>query len=203
MDMRIYCLKCKIKTDTSDITRTKTKNNRNLIRGTCSKCGNKKSVFVSAQNHEPSVEHATVQGTGFSLNNLINSLPVELHQFAEKGEYVPGGSFNDQQKYSFCGPGTRYEQRIREGYKGINELDKMCKFHDQFYNENRDTKERNISDVALARRADEIANNLNYDEAQRRDAKFISEIMKTKAYLGFGLNDKKSKNGKRRTGAKN
>ena len=159
---------------------------------------------MSAQNHEPSVEHATVRGTGFTLKNLINNLPVELHQFAEKGENVPGGSFNDQQKYSFCGPGTRYEQRMREGYKGINELDKMCKLHDQFYNENMDTKERNNSDLVLARRADEIANNLNYDEAQRRDAKFISGIMKTKAYLGFGLNDEKSsKNGKRRPGAKN
>ena len=196
--MRIYCLKCKIKTDTRDITKTRTKNIRNLIRGTCLNCGNKKSVFVSDQNH------STVQGSGFSLNSFINNLPVELHQFAEKGENVPGGSFNDQQKYSFCGPGTRYEQRIREGYKGINELDKMCKLHDQFYNENNDTKERSISDIALARRADEIANNLNYDEAQKRDAKFISGIMKTKAYLGFGLNDKKSsKNGKRRPGAKN
>ena len=46
----------------------------------------------------------------------------------------------------------------REGYQGINELDKMCKLHDQFYNENKDTKDRNISDVALAHRADEIAN---------------------------------------------
>ena len=82
MDMRIYCLKCKIKTDSSDITKTRTKNNRNLIRGTCSKCGNKKSVFVSAQ-------HATVQGTGFSLNNLINNLPVELHQFAEERRTCP------------------------------------------------------------------------------------------------------------------
>ena len=79
MDMRIYCLKCKIKTDSSDITKTRTTNNRNLIRGTCLNCGNKKSVFVSAQNH------ATVQGSGFSLNSFINNLPVELHQFAEKG----------------------------------------------------------------------------------------------------------------------
>ena len=198
MDMRIYCLKCKIETDTSDITKTRTQNNRNLIRGTCLNCGNKKSVFVSAQNP------ATVQGSGFSLNSFINNLSVELHQFAEKGENVPGGSFNDQQKYSFCGPGTRYEQRIREGYKGINELDKMCKLHDQYYIESKDTKERNISDIALARRADEIVNNLNYDEAQRKDAKFISGIMKTKAYLGFGLNDKKSsKNGKRHPGVKN
>ena len=98
----------------------------------------------------------------------------------------PEGSFNDQQKYSFC------EQRIREGYKGTNELDKMCKLHDQFYNENMDTKERNISDLASARRADEIANNINHDEAQRKDVKFISGIMKTKACLGFGLNDKNS-----------
>ena len=28
MDMKIYCLECRIKTDTNDITRTKTKNNR-------------------------------------------------------------------------------------------------------------------------------------------------------------------------------
>ena len=204
MDIKIYCLKCKIKTDTNDITRTKTKNNRNLIRGTCSICGNNKSVFVSSEPHEPSKKHATAVGGGFSLNSLINDLPIELHQFAEKGENVPGGSFNDQQKYSFCGPGTRYEQRIREGYKGINELDKMCKLHDQFYNENKDTKQRNISDIALAHRADEIANNSNFDETQRKDAKFISGIMKTKASFGLGLNDKKSsKNGKRRPGAKN
>ena len=96
---------------------------------------------------------------------------------AEKGEFVPGGSFNMQQKYSFCGPGIRYEQRIREGFKGITELDKMCELHDQFYNENKDTKERNISDVAFVHRADEIANDSNFDDVQRKDARFISSIM--------------------------
>ena len=35
----------------------------------------------------------------------------------------------------------------------------MCKLHDKFYNENTDTKTRNISDIALAHRADEIARN--------------------------------------------
>ena len=139
------------------------------------------------------------------MNNLINNLPIEFHQYAEKGEYVPGGSFNDQQKYSFCGPGTRYDQRVREGYKGINELDKMCKLHDQFYNENKDTKDRNISDVALAHRADEIARDSNFDDVQRKDARFISGIMKTKAHLGFGVktsNNQKSKNSRRRPGIK-
>ena len=65
-------------------------------------------------------------------------------------------------------------------------LDSVCKLHDKFYNENTDTKTRNISDIALAHRADEIANNSGYDDAQRKDAKFISGIMKTKAKFGLG-----------------
>ena len=197
--MIIYCLKCKQKTETMASVEMKSINGRNMIKGTCSVCGTKKSVFVSSKYRE-------FVGKGFDLNNLINNLPIEFHQYAEKGEYVSGGSFNDQQKYSFCGPGTRYEQRIREGYKGINELDKMCKLHDQFYNENKDTEDRNMSDVALAHRADEIARNSNFDDVQRKDARFISGIMKTKAHLGFGVkasNNQKSKNLRRRPGTKN
>ena len=79
----------------------------------------------------------------------------------------------------------------------------MCKLHDQFYNENKDTKDRNISNIALAHRADEIARDSNFDDVQRKDARFISGIMKTKAHLGFGVKLKKSKNMKRRPGAKN
>ena len=75
----------------------------------------------------------------------------------------------------------------------------MCKLHDKFYNENFDTKTRNISDVALAHGADEIARNPMYDAAQRKDANFVSGIMSTKAKLGLGV----SKNLKRRRGMKN
>ena len=196
--MIIYCLKCKQKTETIDYLEMKSSNGRNMIKGICSICGTKKSVFVSSTTTAaPQALTATAAkqaskyrefvGKGSDLNNLINNLPIEFRQYAENGEYVPGGSFNDQQKYSFCGPGTRYEQRIRERYKGINELDKMCKLHDQFYNENKDTKDRNMSDVALAHRADEIARDSNFDDVQRKDARFISGIMKTKAHLGFGM----------------
>ena len=192
--MLIYCLKCKTKTETNSIIQSKSKNNRDIVKGVCSVCGMNKSVFVTALH--------VSKGNGFSLNNLINNLPIEFHQFAETGENIPGGSFNDQQKYSYCGPGTRYAQRMKEGYKGINELDSMCKLHDQFYNENTDTKIRNLSDAALAHRADEIAANVNLDAAQRKDAQFLSKIMKTKVTLGLGLLPKKSKNFKRRPGMK-
>ena len=167
-----YCVKCRTKTTTLNELQLTTRNNRKMRKGECSICGKKKTSFV---------------GAGFSLNSFVNNLPMELHQFAEKGENVPGGSFNNQQKYSYCGPGTKYDQRIREGYKGINDLDSMCKMHDKFYNENSDTKVRNISDIALAYRADEIANNPMYDDVQRKDANFISGIMKTKAKFGLGV----------------
>ena len=202
--MIIYCLKCKHKTETLAGVELKSSNGRNMIKGTCSIYGTKKSVFLpSTAAAAPQALTATAakhQGKGFDLNDLINNLLIEFHQYAEKGEHVPGGSFNDQQKCSFCGPGTRYEQRIREGYQGINELDKMCKLHDQFYNGNKDTKNRNISDVALAHRADEIARDSNFDDVQRKDARFISGIMMTKARLGFGVRTSNSRKSKTRKG---
>ena len=140
--MIIYCFKCKQKTETLAGVELKTSNSLNIIKGICSVCGTKKSVFVSSTaTAAPQTLKAAAaklgsladlatasehHGKGFSLNNLINNLPIEFHQYAEKGEYVPGGSFNDQQKFSFCIAGTRYEQRITEGYQGINELNKMC-----------------------------------------------------------------------------
>ncbi len=177
----MYCVKCKKKTETNNITQVRTKNNRLMLKGVCTICGKNKSSFVSNK-----------RGEGFSLNNFVNNLPIELHQFAEKGENVPNGSFNNLQKYSYCGPGTRYEQRIKEGYKGINELDSMCSLHDKFYNEHTDTKTRNISDLALAHRAEEIARNSVYDEQQRKDANFIAGIMKNKARFGLGLKKAKA-----------
>ena len=46
--MIIYCLKCKQKTETSDQVEVQSKNGREMIRGNCSICGTKKSVFISS-----------------------------------------------------------------------------------------------------------------------------------------------------------
>ena len=98
-----------------------------MLKSICSVCGRKKSSFIKSDK--------TGNGLGDTIIKAIGKLG-ELHLPASKGEYVPNGSFNNQFKYSYCGPGTKYEQRVREGYKGINELDRMCKLHDKFYNEN-------------------------------------------------------------------
>ena len=69
----------------------------------------------------------------------------------------------------------------------------MCKLHDKFYNENSDTQSRNVSDIALAHRANEIANDPRYDSEQKRDANLVQMIMNNKARFGLGI-EKKSKN---------
>ena len=178
----MYCVNCKQKTESTNITEVITKNNRNMLKSICSACGSKKSQFV---------KNTIGKGIGDTIISTIEKFG-ELHLPASKGEYVPNGSFNNLQKYSYCGPGTKYEQRNREGYQGINELDRMCKLHDQFYNENHDTESRNISDTALAHRANEIANDPRFDDEQRRFAKFVKIIMDNKVRFRLGLNNPKN-----------
>src|SRR5579872_5410784 len=102
-----------------------------MLKGICSICGCKKSRFIKNDK--------IGTGIGDTIIKAIGKVG-ELHLPASKGEYVPNGSFNNQLNYSYCGPGTKYDRRVKEGYQGINELeDSMCKLHDKFYNENQDT----------------------------------------------------------------
>jgi len=108
-----FCLKCKRNRDSANSVKAITKDNKQILKSNCVICGSKKSQFL---------KH--VSGKGF-FNNALSNLGVELHLPTRKGEYVPEVSFNNLNKYSYCGPGTKYEQRDNERYQGINELDRM------------------------------------------------------------------------------
>ncbi len=56
----MYCVKCRAKTDSTDIHHVITKNNRQMMKGTCTQCGCKKSQFV---------------GGKLDIHKLIGSLP--------------------------------------------------------------------------------------------------------------------------------
>lgn len=174
----IYCVKCRQPTKTINGTVIVSKNNRKMLQGICENCGCKKSQFIK-NNVGAGIFNKALTTVG----NLIG----EMHLPARAGENVMNGAFNNLNKYSYCGPGTKYSQRVQEGYKGINELDRMCKLHDQFYNEYADTASRNISDEALAHRAHEISSNPQYDSSQRKMATLVYYIMKNKARFGLGL----------------
>src|ERR1044071_1038851 len=107
--MLLYCVKCRQKTESKDISGIITKNNRNMLKSTCSVCEVKMSTFVNNEKN----------GKGFT--DAIGKYIGEVHLPANQGENVLNGSFNNQKNYSYCGPGTKYEQRVREGYKGRSE----------------------------------------------------------------------------------
>ena len=60
--MELYCVKCKQKTDTNKLEKTKTKNNRDAIHGYCEKCNTHKYMFVKS-------------GSGIDIHKMIGRIP--------------------------------------------------------------------------------------------------------------------------------
>ena len=118
---KIYCLKCKTKTDTLEIEQSKSRNNRLMLQGKCALCGTTKSRFISAK-----------EGKGWT------DLPFELH---------PPVSLT--KRYSFVGPGTKLNKRLDSNKnplphsKPVNKLDEIAMNHDICYEKYPKTKERN------------------------------------------------------------
>jgi hypothetical protein len=146
-------------------------------------CGTVKNVFI------------TKQFGASILNKALNVLPLpEMHLKSAVGsEQVPNGSFNNTGRYSFCGPFTKLRQRMVEGYKGVNSLDKSCLNHDIAYSIHSDTQSRNKSDDILAARASQIVLDENTPDYEKKDAKLVNAIMAAKSRFGLGLKIKSSK----------
>ncbi len=51
-EIKIYCLKCREFTDTRDVVRSTTSNNRNIMKGICTVCEKRKNKFIKATNLE-------------------------------------------------------------------------------------------------------------------------------------------------------
>jgi hypothetical protein len=147
-------------------------------------------------NELKSFLHDEKTGKGL-VNTMLRKLPLpEMHlklPSNTQSEQVPNGSFNQKHTYSYCGPGTKVQKRMQEGYQGVNSLDRACKSHDIFYSQYPKTKDRNHADDILAKRASEIALDPNEPEYVRRDAKLVNSIMAGKSYLSFGVPKKKVK----------
>ena len=74
--------------------------------------------------------------TGKGLVNKALQYVPEMHLSLPSNilsEKVSNGSFNNTGKYSYCGPGTKIQKRINEGYKGVNSLDSACRKHGIYY----------------------------------------------------------------------
>ena len=72
-----YCLKCKKKTNTKNISYFKSKNNRVKQKGTCSVCGSQKSKFISKHKR------------GGDIQSFCEE--VNLQQLEYRGNYIYQG----------------------------------------------------------------------------------------------------------------
>lgn len=113
---------------------------------------------------------------GTVLNRTVDFLPVELH--------LPGG-------YQFCGPGTKLQERLQRGDKGINPLDQACRLHDIAYYNNKDSKTRAVADRELAERAWQRVKASDSSLGEKAAAWAVTNIMKVKSKLGGRLRRKK------------
>lgn len=107
---------------------------------------------------------------GTVVNKAVDLLPVELH--------VPG--------YQYCGPGTKLEERIKRGDKGINKLDAACKEHDIAYSKYSDSTNRAIADRKLADQAWERVKASDSSVGEKAAAWAVTNMMKIKNKIGGG-----------------
>lgn len=49
---QIYCVKCKAPTPTSDLSKSTSSKGQPMVKGKCTKCGTKKTTFVSKKGGE-------------------------------------------------------------------------------------------------------------------------------------------------------
>ncbi|KAI8123364.1 hypothetical protein CVS40_5990 [Lucilia cuprina] len=118
----------------------------------------------------------TVIGEGL-VDRIINSLPIELH--------LPG--------YQYCGPGTKLQQRLSRGDKGINQLDSACKEHDIAYSKSKDINIRHQADKILENRAWERVLSKDSGLSEKSFAYLVANAMKAKRKFGMGLEKKNLK----------
>ena len=179
--MQIYCMKCRNKTDTNELTEIVLKNGVPAVTGKCTKCHTSKFLIIK-RRHD-------ISSGGSIVNTLLNKLPLpEMHLGLPQSvpsEFRPGGKYNGSSKYSYCGPFTRLRSRLDQGYSGVNKLDKACLHHDLAYAESSDVKARNKADDVLASKAAQIVMDSNTPDYEKQDGRLVTGIIATKSRFGL------------------
>ena len=164
----MYCVKCREKTGSKDIIEVITKNNRNMLKSTCTVCGGKKSTFVKK-----------VEGGNIDIHSLIGKLPKP-----KKGWTLPN--------HKYTGPWNPLHEQLDEhdnplpGQEPYNQVDAIAMRHDICYRDHEDDKH------GCDRQMITELNSMKPNGLRERiDRGFVKGVIGTKLKLGLG---NKSKN---------
>ena len=170
--MAIYCVKCRRRTETSNIRSIVSKNKRHMLQGKCVVCGIIKSQFKKKQT-----------GGDFTsmLNSVTNKIKLPWSKFP--GEmHLPG--------MNFAGPGTNLRERLtatgqyRDWSKPVDRVDDAAYHHDLAYQRFPDVTNRNIADTAMLKRMDAIPDPSFREKIERA---IIKPIISAKVMFGLGI----------------
>ena len=189
----MYCVKCKRNTDTIDLHPAVSKNNRNMIKGTCSVCGRIKNQFVAhsapaSSVAKPATAKPVTSVEGGDLTNTINKFTskIKLPWAKFPGEmHVPG--------MNFAGPGTNLDKRLtstdayQEWSKPVDRVDNAAYHHDLAYKYFNDKQTRNLADQMMLEEMNSIQ---NPTQKEIKERKIIEPIISAKAKFGLGIKKK-------------
>ena len=187
----MYCIKCKIITETTNPSYSVTKNKRNMLKGTCAICGRVKCQFVRSTAEVPtSAALASESTSGGDLAGMLNTVSKNFQLPLQKfpGEtHIPGTNF--------AGPGTRLEYRLNDDgtpkawSQPVDRVDQAAYYHDPAYNEFTDTENRNIADREMLQQLNSIEKPSFREKIEKA---IIKPIISTKQRFGLGLKDRSS-----------
>jgi len=89
--------------------------------------------------------------------------------------------------YNYLGPGTRLEERLKQGIKPINPLDEAGLLHDISYLKFSDPPNRHIADQILEKRALNRVFSSDAKLGERGTALLTASAMRLKRKLGLGM----------------
>lgn len=165
----MYCLKCKRKTDSTNITQIVSKNKRSMLQGICTVCGSKKSAFFKS-----------IEGGKVDIHSLIGKLPKP-----KKGWTLPN--------HKYTGPWNPLHEQLDEndrplpGQEPFNQVDEIAMHHDICYRDHEDNKH------GCDRQMIKELNDMKPSGLRERlDRALVKAAIGTKLKLGLG--NKKSLN---------
>ena len=167
--MKIYCVKCKQKTDSDNIENITTKHNRMAIRGNCKICGTQKYMFVKNE------------GSGFDIHTWIGKIPRPKSGWTAPGGYKYLGPYNPLQSQLSFDENTGDIKKIYVQPKNI--LDEIAMKHDIYYSVNPQNK--GDCDREMVKSIDEMP----YKDMNKMGM-LARTIINKKQQLGLGVKKK-------------
>ena len=169
--MEICCVKCKMKSDTDNIQKITTKNNRLSITGNCKICDSENYRFLK-------------NGDGIDIHQLIGKIPRPKSGWAP-GKYKYLGPYNPLHKQVSFNERTGEIQKIHIHPK--NKLDEIAMNHDICYTVNPGNKGE--CDRKMVKSIDEMP----YKDMNKM-AMIARTVSNKKQQLGLGVKQKRHKN---------